>query len=551
MGLDVRTGGKENQLVFATADGYIAKIGIQASGFGRVIYINHPNGLTTVYAHLNNFFPQLEEYVTRQQYSKKSWALELEFNKDQFPVTKGSFIAYSGNTGGSQGPHVHFEIRDTKTDECLNPLFFGFPLADNVPPTITKLALYDRTKSTYNSIPQFFAVKNTDSGYIIPKIPLVKTGNAAISFGLQTFDRMSGSDNQDGVYAAELFVDNEFKVKFVMDSISYDETGYFNAHIDYLLKYNGGPFFQHLSKLPGEKGGVYHPYFADGVVRFNDTAVHDIRINVKDVKGNVSVLNVKMQFDDKLAKTPVFTSSAQKLLPNRLNELRKPDFEMIMPEYCLFDTVQSFYYKTSTAVANAVSAVHQVNDMSVPVHNNLLVRIKPDKNIPAAWKDKIVIHRSYRNSSNVRKAVWDNDWLTASFSDFGNFCAYADIIPPVINELGKADTIDLSPANRIVFTPTDNFGISSFSAMLDGEWLRFTNDKGRNWVYIFDERCPDGVHELKVRVEDLAGNVTEKTWWFKKYPYTPPVKKKKTSTKKGSTKKTAPAKKKSVTKKKK
>lgn len=137
--------------------------------------------------------------------------------------------------------------------------------------------------------------------------------------------------------------------------------------------------------------------------------------------------------------------------------------------------------------------------------------------------------------------------MTAKFSDFGYFQAFADEKAPTINELGKGDTINLSSSNRIVFTPSDNFGIRSFRAELDGKWLRFTNDKGRNWIYIFDERCPYGIHELKVVLEDIVGNTTTKTWWFKKYHYTPPPKKKITKKKGG----TGTTKKKTTVKKKK
>jgi hypothetical protein len=193
--------------------------------------------------------------------------------------------------------------------------------------------------------------------------------------------------------------------------------------------------------------------------------------------------------------------------------------------------------------------MHQVNDPSVPVHDDLTVRIKPDKPIPAEWKDKIVIQRSYRNNNNVRKANWEGEWLSAKFSDFGNYQAFADVVSPTLNELGRGDTIDLSPSSRIVFQPDDNFGvIKSFRAELDGQWLRFTNDKGWSHIYIFDERCPYGVHELKVTVEDLVGNTTTKNWWFKKYPYTPSKKKNSKKSGKGSGKKQVGSRKKKTAK---
>ena len=257
MGLDIRTAQKVNQRVYAAAGGYIAKIRIEAFGFGRVIYINHPNGLTTWYAHLNDFNPALEKKVKEQQYKQQTWAIELTFTPGQFPVSKGSFIAYSGTTGGSQGPHVHFEIRDTKTDKCLNPLLFGMPLQDKVPPTLVKLAMHDRRFSVYEQTPKFFALKKTGNYYSIAKIPVLKTGSNKISFAIQAYDRISGSNNQDGIYSAQLFIDERPVAGFEIDSISYDETGYMNAHIDFRYKYNGGPYLQHVSPLPGDISPVY------------------------------------------------------------------------------------------------------------------------------------------------------------------------------------------------------------------------------------------------------------------------------------------------------
>lgn len=542
MGLDIRTNQKENQPVYAAAAGYIAKIRIEKSGFGQCIWINHPNGLTTLYAHLNKFFPALEEYITQQQYKQESWAIELDFSNDKFPVTKGQLIALSGSTGGSQGPHLHFEIRDTKTDECFNPLLFGLPLQDNVKPSLLKLAMYERSGSIYEELTHFFPLKNTPNGYVISKVPVIKTGLNKISFAIQAFDRMSGSNNEDGIFSAQLFFDGQPVIGFSFDSISYKTTRYVNAHIDYKYRFNGGAFFQHLSQLPGERSEVYHPVSGDGVINLADNNIHSVRIEVKDAYQNVTQLNFSVQHEDNLAAAVKLQSTARQFLPNYVNVLEKPDFEIYIPEVCLYDTLRSYYNRVNSFPEYAVSAIHQVNDPSVPVHDELTVRIKPGKIIPEEWKDKIIIQRSYRDESSVRKAKWEGEWLSAKFGDFGNFQAFADIVAPTINDPdsyrdGKGDTVDLSADSRIVFQPKDNFGvIKSFRAELDGQWLRFTNDKGRSFIYIFDERCPYGTHELKVTVEDLAGNVTTKNWWFKRYPYTASKKKVSKKSGKGSSK---------------
>jgi murein DD-endopeptidase MepM/ murein hydrolase activator NlpD len=541
MGLDIRTNQKENQPVYAAAAGFISHIGIRPQSFGRYIIIDHPNGLSTLYAHLNDFFPVLEKYVTDQQYKQESWAIEMDLDKKAFPVSKGQFIAYSGNTGGSQGPHLHFEIRDTKTQKCLNPLLFGLPVEDNVPPTLIKLALYNRSRSAYDQSPQLYNLKNTDSGYIIPKMEVLKTGYNKPGFGIQTYDRVTGSSNPNGIYKGELFFDEQPVSGFVLDSISYDESLYINAHVDYKHRFNGGSDLQYLSKLPGDHGPVYKN--ENDFIELNDSAEHWVRIVVNDAAGNQSAVNFRIQYSDSLVNK-VYSSGLQKFAPGQVNVYEKPEFEVYFPESCLYDTVNAYYYRAEAKTSNAVSASHQLNDASIPLHDDITVRIKLMQDIPDAWKDKLIIKRSSGNN-NVRKADWNPDsnrdgWAIAKFNDMGSFQAFVDLQPPEINDPGKPgkeDTIDMSPSKSIVFWPTDNFGgIKNFRAELDGKWERFTNDKGRAWVYSFAEDFPYGEHHLKVSVEDLVGNVSTKEWWFKKYPYTPPKKKvikKKSSKKKG------------------
>ncbi len=556
MGLDIRTEAKENLPVYAAADGYIAHVGIRPQSFGRFIIINHPNGLSTLYAHLNDFYPELENYVTDQQYKKESWAVELDFIKNQFPLTKGAFIANSGNTGGSKGPHLHFEIIDTKTDKRLNPLLFNFPLQDDAPPSLIRLAMYDRGKTVYAQTPVFFSLKYTDSGYIIPKFPIMKTGLSKISFAIQAYDKMGGGGSNNGIYSAKLYLDDEPQVSFVLDSIDYDETVYMNAHIDYRYDYNGGAYLQHLSQLPGDHGPVYKKIKGDGVINLSDTNVHLISIDVKDPNGNTSQLNFSLQYDDSLATSAIYSTQSSKFAPNKKNVLEKDDFKIQLPKHSLYDTVPALYYRNNSFSFNSVSALHQVNDPSYPLQEDVIVSIKPDKIIPDEWKDKLIMQRTGKGST-IRKVTLQNGWLTAQFGDFGNFQVLADVTAPQINDPdsyrgGKGDTINLSAASRIVFTPSDNFGIvKKFRVELDSQWLRFTNDKSRNWIYKFDDHCPYGIHQLTATATDLAGNTTTKTWWFERYPYTPPPPKKKT-TKKGSGKKgKSAAIKKTTTKKKK
>jgi murein DD-endopeptidase MepM/ murein hydrolase activator NlpD len=541
MGLDLRTNQRENLAVFAAADGYIAHIGIRPMSFGRFIIIRHANGYSTLYAHLNQFYPELEKFVRDKQKEKRSWPIDIDFTGTSFKVEKGKEIGKSGNTGGSQGPHLHFEIRDTETGKCLNPQLFGYNIKDDVPPAISRLAMYDRNISTWLQTPQIIKVVKTSKGYSTSPAKIL-TGSNKISFAISTTDRVSGSSGPNGTFGFRLYYDAQLQITYTIDNIDYDESDYINAHIDKRYKNAGGPYVQHLSRLPGFKGHIiYEPINGTGVIELNDTLTHNISIEVFDANENVSTLSFQIKFSDKLAAKTA-AASQRMLLPNQVNIIEEKEFEAYLPDYSLYDSIAYVYNQQNIFSPEAVTAQHRLSDPVYPTHLTFPVKLKMTRQVSEELKGKIVIERKWKNERTVRKAEWQNGWLSASFGDFGIFQGLIDTIAPKINAPGKGnDTLDLSSLSRIIFTPTDNSSVRSFRAELDGEWLKFSNDKGRNHIYIFDEQCPFGIHELKVRVEDIVGNVTEKTWVFKKYPYTPPkkkvVKKKAAAKKKTSTKK--------------
>jgi len=273
-----------------------------------------------------------------------------------------------------------------------------------------------------------------------------------------------------------------------------------------------------------------------------------IRIEVTDAFSNRSDLNFSVQYDPGLDKSPVHASHPH-FSPGIVNIFEKKDFEIVLPEDCLYDTIPILYYTNNRETEESISPEHAFDNPSIPVHKSFTVRIKPIQQPGIGYvKEKVLLRREYGGRTSVRKAEWHNGFFIAAFGDFGNFQAFADVKPPSISGLGSGDTIDLSPASRIVLQATDNFDVENFRVELDGKWLRFTNDKGGSYIYNFDERCSYGVHELKVTAGDVVGNTANRTWWFKKYPYTPPKKK---PVKRGKGKrKTNNVKKKKVTRKK-
>ncbi len=508
MGLDLFTLRKENLPIYAAAEGYISRVKIEAGGFGNAIYIAHPNGMSTLYAHMNSFMPVLEKYVKQQQYDSESWAMDLNIPSSLVPVKKGDFIGYSGNTGGSQGPHVHFEIRETSTDKCLNPLLFGFNIPDNVPPDIYKVALYNRSISSYEQSPVYLTLQKTTQGYVSAP---VKLNFDKFTIAIQATDRMSGVANSNGIFTATLYENEKAIAGFRINGVGYDETRYMNAHIDYKTKLSGGPYLQYLYPLQGDILGIYPYGSAGSYYQLNDTSKHYLQLEVKDPSGNTSMARIVVQ---RSSIKPATVPTGILMKPGDLNVYESPDLQVYLPEKTLYDSI---YFRNSVAAGGqpmTFSPIYTVHSPTTPLHDYITVSIKPDKTIPYPLRSRMLFKKVIRDNISVKKADWVMGMYAAKVREFGMFQLLADDQAPVIS--GIAPGADLSRATKItIYVKDNNDQVNNFRAELDGKWLRFVQ-RGNTFTYGFDEYCSRGEHELNISVKDEAGNTTTRSYTFKR-----------------------------------
>lgn len=512
MGLDMRTNQRENLPVYAAAEGYVSRIKIEKFGFGRAIYITHPNGYTTLYAHLNDFYPELNEHVKTIQYRTEQWEQDLILPPGMFTVNKGRFIAYSGNTGGSGGPHLHFEIRETYTENNLNPFPFNFGIADKIPPFIYSLFLYDRRYSTYQKPPTKIPIKGAGSAYA-STANVVITGSPVISFGISAEDK-TNSSFKFGIYQAELWLDDVLQSAFRMDNFLYDESRYINASTDFNTRAKGGPWIQHLSKLPGNRTPIFSAEASNGVIELKDSEIHIVLINVKDAAGNTTTLRFKIRYDPAKTTNLCSITNTIPMLPNQPNTLRLNNVEADFSEKAFYDTVAFSPMSQPSANPLFVSEVHSLHNYTVPVHDSFTVRIRATKPMPPELKDKVVMQLVSNRKKVALKGNWQNDWMEAKFRDLGTVQLRIDTVAPRLIPSGWVNGANVRGRSSITIIADDDISdLKSFRAELDGKWLMFSR-KSDYFICKFDEHTPPGPHQLKVWATDEAGNMTEKTFFF-------------------------------------
>jgi len=482
---------------------------VERYGFGNAVYITHPNGYTTVYAHLNKYFNQLDEYVKEKQYKDEKWEQDITFQPGQFPVQKGQQIALSGNTGGSAGPHLHFEIRDTKTEECINPLLFGFAIPDNIAPIISGLYWYDRRFSIYEPGANGIVVKKAGNVYTSN---LVQVNSQEISFAIKAVDKANQGFNL-GIYNAELLMDGKLIYNFEIDKIHYDDTRYINGCIDYTKFIRDKMGIQHLADLPGMKLQNYSTPNLTGIIRLQDENIHTIEIVLKDVKGNTSRLTTKLQLNKTSDK---ISSAAKTIMPNEAKTITTENAEINFSKNAVYDALNFNAFEKPDADPDAVSNTIVLHSPYIPVQDEYTLKIKPNRKLSNAEKDKAVIVLNYGSDNDVVKVRWNADRAEAKFNRLGKAKLLIDNSLPSVSP-GWAEGAMVTNSSLVLKGSTTIGDIVSFRAELDGKWLRFARVKN-NFVYLFDEKCPkgSGSHTLKVTTVNTAGNTNTQTFTFRR-----------------------------------
>ena len=510
-GIDIKTKGVEGQKVYAIADGYITRIKVSSYGYGKAIYINHKDGRTSVYAHLSEFSDKIDSITKKEHYRKKSFEINIYPEKNTLNIKQGDIIALSGNSGSSGGAHLHFEIRDTKTEQPLNPLDYGFKVQDIISPIIKELKVFTienaiKRDNIYNNI---YKVRKNNQDYIIDSIINI---NKKTGLAIYTYDQSNDAYNKNGVNSIKVFIDSTLIYFFKLDRLDFNKNKYINAHIDYKEKKNSKRKFHKCFKLPNNSLKNYKEIIDNGFIKLPDNNIHSVRIEVGDSYNNISNLsfNIRLKNSKQNKKTNniIESENRTKLFPwNKENEFEDENFKISLKERSLYETI-NFNYKKKDSINGIYGNIHQCHYNYVPLHKPANISIK--SKVPNKLKEKAYIAKIRDKKYNYIGGNWQNNYITGKSNELGDFAIVIDTLKPIIKGVNIYPEKKLKNQKTIKCTIEDKeSGIKKYTAILNNQWILMDYDYKRKLLkYEFDNIIKKGSNTFSLTVTDKVGNTT-------------------------------------------
>lgn len=501
-GIDFKTQGVEGKPVRAVQDGYISRIGVSPWGYGNVLYMNHPDGTTTVYAHLQRFIKPIALYVKEQQYWEERFAVNLYPDSTLFAFKQGEIIAFGGNSGSSGGPHLHFEVRDTETEEVLDPLvYYKDRIKDTRPPRITGLKIYPvEGRGIVNGSGRPRSLKlSTSKSSTSPTVVDRIEAWGEIAFGIRAFDYMDATSNIYGVKEVILMQDSDVVFRSNITRYSFDETRYLNSFTDYAEWRRSGSFFMKSRIEPGNKLRFVEAKNR-GVITINEERTYLLSYLLSDLYGNTTLLAFKVQ--GKKQEIPE-TNDSIRFNWSGDNRFGAKGVRLFIPRGNLYDNLTLRYScKENTT---ALAATHTLHAEAVPLHKSadLSIRLQHDT---LSNKRQYGIVRLHKGRTYWVGGTYREGWIDGSIRELATYSLAADTVPPVITPIEPNTWVQ---KQRITLRIADRLsGVDSYRGEIDGEFVLFEFDGKKGLVhYKFDsERLTRGAHELTFKVSDACGN---------------------------------------------
>nr|WP_288932881.1 M23 family metallopeptidase [uncultured Allomuricauda sp.] len=503
-GMDIKTQQREGLPVFAIGDGTVTRIKVSHWGYGKALYIAHPNGYTSVYAHLKKFGPEIEEYVKKVQYEKQSYEVEMFPDYGELKVSQGSTIAYSGNTGSSAGPHLHFEIRNSVNGKPTNPLLYGYEVRDATDPTLLGLYGYPLSEGALINQSadkiQLNYTRQSDGSYLADKVTAIGT----IGFGINSFDRLDMAANKNGVYAIKQTVNGRVYSEFDFDSFSFGETRYINTLIDYAHFYDHRQKIQKCFKEPYNHLNIYESLYNDGKIKVEEGMSYNVELLISDVAGNSTKLIIPIdgkKQEEKIAKDDETTENF--MIASKPNNFDLGAAKVYFPASTFYEDFFINLEKGSDTIT--------IHDNSVAAHRNFTISFDPSKYSEEDRKQLFIAHLDSRMRPSYSKTYKRDGSFTTRTRTLGTYTLVKDSIAPEVKPKNFKEKQWLSNYSYLSLTISDDLsGIDTYSATLNGKWILMEYEPKTNTItYDFEDNISNETEcELKVNVTDNVGNST-------------------------------------------
>ena len=504
-GIDIKTQFKEGFKVFSAAEGYVSRIKIAHGGFGKAIYINHPNGYTTVYAHLKKFNNSIEEFVKKIQYKKQSYEVDLYLNTSDLKVFNNEAIGFSGNTGSSSGPHLHFETRKTVNQKALNPLLFGIEIKDTRRPVVNSLYMYKKLKSGSISLPYKVVLnKINDSTFATKKIKV----NGLVSFGLSGFDRQDLAKNKNGIYEISTFLNENLINSMKFDSFFFEESIKINSLIDYSFFVENRKRILKLF-LEDENDLSIYSTKNKGFVDVKQKTELLFKIVAKDIKGNSISINVPLDYENMVKAT--LTNSQGVSYSKKIENIIENDFEF---KNSHVNIPKNTFLKNRKIKIEHPNDTLKIINPYIPLYKNIKIKFKnPNNN-----KGNYLAVKDYNNKELFASSKLNPlNYFELKTKKLGLYFIKNDSLSPEISPLNFKNGDWVSNKKYLKFKILDKqSGIKKYKGKINGKWMLFEYEYKKNLIsYEFDSfYLSKSKNEVEIEVEDMVGNTLIKTFTF-------------------------------------